>query len=435
MKLRPPKIPKCRFNLRDKKEDQTLIFLRYRYHLGDKVIRLSYSTGLYIKVAHWDPKTGRARYVRGREDYLELNKKLNLYAEIAESIFVENDYGKISEADFKKELNYRTDKKERPPEESATTLFAFIEAFINKEQNKAGAKRGTWKKYLTVFNHLKEFATEQGRQEWHFEDVTWSFRDDFTEWLYSPPREHSTNTAAKVVRILRQFMKDARRRGLHKNLIPEDIDFRIKGTKTKNQPRLTFQEIDRLAAFDLSGNPRLKKVRDLFLVGAFTGLRFSDWFKLTQENVKTRRNNGSQEYQYIEIVTKKTDTPVVIPLHPKLKKILEEYNFELPTISAQKFNDYIKEVCALAIPESTFLRRYSEGGRQYSEWTPKHKKIGSHSARRSFASNYWEKGIPAPILMQITGHATERQFFEYIDVDKKRLADDFVKMIEKITWE
>ena len=434
MSLRPFKIPQPRFNLANKTKDRALIILRFRYHYRGQLIRLAYSAGWHIHPAHWDAKTRRARYVRGHEEYREINQTLNRFAEIAESIFVEHN-GDVSEADFRAELDYRTGSAERPADFPPDTLFQFIESFIKREQTRANANRNTWKKFPTVFNHLKEFAADQGRQEWNFEDIDWRFKDDFTEWLFSPPREHSTNNASKVINILRQFMAEARRRGLHNNQIPEDPKFKVKRTKTKNQPRLTFEELDALAALDLADNLRLKKVRDLFLVGAYTGLRFSDWFKLRRESVKTRRSKDGREYQYIEVVTKKTDTPVVIPLHPKLKAILEEYAFELPTISAQKFNEYVKEVCALAIPESTFLRRYSEGGQKKSEWTPKYKKVGSHSARRSFASNYWEKGIPARVLMQVTGHATEKQFFEYIDVDQKRLADLFIEMSEKITWD
>jgi integrase len=40
--------------------------------------------------------------------------------------------------------------------------------------------------------------------------------------------------------------------------------------------------------------------------------------------------------------------------------------------------------------------------------------VCTHTARRSFATNNYKKGIPANILMKITGHKTERSFYTYI---------------------
>lgn len=50
-------------------------------------------------------------------------------------------------------------------------------------------------------------------------------------------------------------------------------------------------------------------------------------------------------------------------------------------------------------------------------------------ARRSFATNFYQLGIPAAHLMLITGHSTEKQFFEYINIDKKENAKTIAKQI------
>ena len=52
---------------------------------------------------------------------------------------------------------------------------------------------------------------------------------------------------------------------------------------------------------------------------------------------------------FIELKTQKTETPVVIPVHPMLKRILIKRNGQLPyKISDAKFNKYVKEVCEIA---------------------------------------------------------------------------------------
>ena len=44
--------------------------------------------------------------------------------------------------------------------------------------------------------------------------------------------------------------------------------------------------------------------------------------------------------------------------------------------------------------------------------------VSSHTARRSFATNYYLQGFPTIDLMKITGHKTERSFLKYIRVSK-----------------
>ena len=220
-------------------------------------------------------------------------------------------------------------------------------------------------------------------------------------------------------------MKEAHRKGLHNNTIFQEPDFGLRRVKVKNKVRLSFAELEALSVkLDLSNNRRLEKVRDLFIVGSYTGLRFSDWHKIRREQIILK---GGAEL--LEIMAQKTSEPIVIPLLPELKTVLTKYDYQLPRITIQKFNEYIKEVCQLAISDSKFFRIYSEGGRVHSEKIEKWKKVSSHAARRSFATNFWELGIPAPILMQITGHATEKQFFEYIDVNQYEVAKRFAQEV------
>jgi integrase len=44
--------------------------------------------------------------------------------------------------------------------------------------------------------------------------------------------------------------------------------------------------------------------------------------------------------------------------------------------------------------------------------------VSSHTARRSFATNYFLQGFPTIHLMKITGHKSEKNFLKYIRVSK-----------------
>ena len=127
-------------------------------------------------------------------------------------------------------------------------------------------------------------------------------------------------------------------------------------------------------------------MRDLFVFGAWVGLRFSDFSNIKPENIVK-----SDDDYYIKIITQKTKELVIIPCNPVVLEIFEKYknnSNKLPkAISNQKFNDYIKEVCELA--------ELTEKGRLSSR--PKERLcdlISSHTARRSFATNYYLQGFP-----------------------------------------
>lgn len=46
----------------------------------------------------------------------------------------------------------------------------------------------------------------------------------------------------------------------------------------------------------------------------------------------------------------------------------------------------------------------------------------NHTARRTFATLMYLKGIPAISIMAITGHTTEENFMKYIKLDKSEHA-------------
>ncbi|MBL0282280.1 MAG: hypothetical protein IPQ11_18360 [Bacteroidetes bacterium] len=99
---------------------------------------------------------------------------------------------------------------------------------------------------------------------------------------------------------------------------------------------LTTDEMQEILELDLSIKPSLERVRDLFLVGCYTGLRFSDFSILEPKNFK-----GGM----IEITQTKTGDSIMIPIHTVVHSILKKYDGKLPVaISNQKTNNHLKEI-------------------------------------------------------------------------------------------
>lgn len=128
----------------------------------------------------------------------------------------------------------------------------------------------------------------------------------------------------------------------------------------------------------------------------------------------------------------KTKNEVSIPIMPELRSILEKYNYQLPTMQPQPFNRTIKDVLKVAIPESTYLRIYSEGGVTKSERVAKWEFASSHAGRRTFASNRYMEGWSLRKIKNILGHASEKQTEEYMDISDWELSVRDAKIMKMV---
>ena len=157
----------------------------------------------------------------------------------------------------------------------------------------------------------------------------------------------------------------------------------------------------------------LRRARGLFLIGCYTGLRVSDFSRLSAAHIG----------RHITIKTHKTGIPVVIPIHPIVREIIES-GFDLTnTISDQKLNEQIKELCRLAGITEDVLINKNEGGKNVEKIIPKYKLVSSHTARRPFATNAYKAGVPTIAIMKITGHTKESTFLKYIKVSAQENAE------------
>ncbi len=67
--------------------------------------------------------------------------------------------------------------------------------------------------------------------------------------------------------------------------------------------------------------------------------------------------------------------------------------------------------------DSPYEYSRTEGGKVILHKMPKYKFISTHTARRSFCTNAYKEGVSVPDIMAISGHKTEKIFYNYIKVD------------------
>lgn len=164
-------------------------------------------------------------------------------------------------------------------------------------------------------------------------------------------------------------------------------------------------------------------VRDLFLVGCETALRFSDFIRITEHDI---RDND------LHITPKKTRNSgvkkLIIPISARFRRILDSYDGKLPNYnikSLTKFNNTIREICEVAkiCDEINFYREVA--GKQILVSKKKYEEVSSHTCRRTFCTLKFLKGMPAQAIMKFSGHKTERNFLKYLKLDAELTASKF----------
>lgn len=295
------------------------------------------------------------------------------------------------------------------PNEAPKEFFPFIDFFIKT----ANRKSNTIKTYNTLKNNLLDFQKEKNSYL-TFDKIDIDFYNSFLEYLSS--KGLAKSTIGTRIKILKTFMAEANERGINVSTDYTKKSFKKPSSETFS---IYLNETDLKLMYDVVGLPSyLERVRDLFFIGCYIGLRISDLSRLTKDNIE--RDNT------INIKTKKTDQKVCVPIHPKVHAIFEKYNYQLPRMpSEQKFNDYIKLICEKAeINELTYVEM-NKGKYKMGDMVEKWKLVSSHTARRSFATNAYMADVPSISIMKITGHKTEASFMKYIKMSAK---DNAIKM-------
>lgn len=386
---------------------ETLIYLFYNY----KYRRFKYSTGEKIHPKFWNKSSQRAKTSKQFPEYPEFNSRLDKIENGINNAFRKllNDGIQPNNSTLKEALE--NELSDNLLKSNKLTLFEFIEDYI--EESKLNKTIGTIKVYNTTFKYLKQYAKKY--KPINFETITLEFYNHYLGFL-KLEYNLSNNTLGKHIKTIKSFMNEATERGLNNNL-----EFKNKRFKTIREEAdtvyLNIQELDKIEKLDLKASPRLEKVRDLFLVGCYTGLRFSDFTQINPENIVS-------DNTVIEVRTKKTGQRVSIPLHKTVRAILKKYKNKLPkAYTNQTMNEYLKEVISLAGIKEMIETTITKGGKIEKSVLPKYKLVSTHTARRSFATNLYLAEVPTISIMKITGHKTERSFLQYIRVSQKENAD------------
>lgn len=388
-----------------------------------------YEKKLSIHPKYWNKEKQRVKQTRDFPGYIEFNTTLdtieNDILKVYRRFKQDNKNNEPSLLQLRDLVNIERGKTESNKSKK-TTLFSFISDFLDQSPSRLNLNTGkqispiTIRAYRQTFRVLKEYSKDRHKKI-DFDNINTDVYNDFSTYLKD--RGFKLNTIGKHQRKFKTFLREAFEAGHTTNRDFEKRTFKV-ATEHVDSIYLSKTELELIENLDLSKNQRLEKVRDLFLVGCWTGLRFSDLSTLKSNHII-----AEDSQRFLSILTQKTGTRVVVPIVPVVEKIIEKYSklADSPfpkAVSNQKMNDYLKEIGKM-IPElsAPFHMSRTINGKTHTDTAPKYTQIVTHTARRSFATNCIKHGISAQLVMKITGHKTETSFLKYLKLNSSEVAN------------
>ena len=225
-------------------------------------------------------------------------------------------------------------------------------------------------KYKKSRERVADYLQSIDKTDIKLKDITPSFIEGYQNYCLKTLKTNTTNKQLKMLKKILSFA--VKERLLEVNpfqmtLKEEKLDYHT----------LTIDDVKYLLSVDIT-DKRIASIRDLFVFQSMTGLSYADMASLSMDDIKD---------DVIIKRRKKTDVQFVIPVLPIAKSILEKYDYKLPIISNQKYNQYLKvlgDVCKMPMS------------------------LHSHLARHSYACILLNSGVDMKTISKTLGHSSMR---------------------------
>ncbi len=395
----------------------------YIFFSPDKNTRLKYRTSIKIQPRHWDFKYGIVKSTAPGS--LELNAELHdlSSAILKEAHKLREDQIVVSKNDYKKILIDAVDRDNIPKDDDLKSLIRLFKTY-----KAIYSTVGTMKEYNTVFKALDDYQSKI-KERLTLLDFNEDFYISFEAFLSKKknPKDETrgllNDTIYKYISTLKVFLSWCNEQG---HVVHPDTFKKHKSAfkrKAHNEiVVLTEDELNILYEYDLSAKPSYERVRDLFCFACFTGQRYSDIMRFSKSDFKDNR------WTFLSSKTKKK---VTVPFNGFIARgldILKKYNYKLPQISNQKFNDYLKEVGMLVgIDEPVRIIRFN-GKKEIVIEKSKYDFMSSHMGRRTMVTILLSKGVPITLVQKITQHSDIRTLMKYESAGMDSLVDALNKI-------
>lgn len=276
----------------------------------------------------------------------------------------------------------------------SATLGELVDGIIRPSVSRS---KSTKDGYVNLVKSVEEF-----RPNTRLDDLNYDMIERYRAYMIN--KGLAENTAIGRLKLLHSLVEEAKKR----NLVADDpFKFVVIGNMRPKEATVTMAEIARLEKLKLTGKE--EKVRDLFLLGCYCGLRFSDLTSLEEAEIK---NGILRKKMY------KTKKYVTIPIGTLF------WGKGLEII--RKYPD-IKKLSHCVSCNSTFNRLIKEIALKAGIKKP----LSCHYSRKACATNLSIMGMPLQNITSILGQSRTRTTEVHYTFDKEKAAEKMSRKMFK----
>lgn len=395
--------------------------------------RFEYYTGYRIEEKYFNAKYWNAvskKPIKNNFLYsVQYNSVLSEMKSFIVSLIVEDKIFDL--ATLKEKMDYEFKGKLTPDqinEKAKPDFIEYMELVIQERKdgkrtltngNRKGLKYSpaTFKIMNSTLLCLKNFKEHYKIKRLEFKDINIEFYGKLRHFEVDV-RKNNLNTFSTRIKDIKSFMNEA----LYDKVTTSDGHKSKRFIKPDEEADTVALNMDQIKAIrDAELPDSLSRIRDLFLVGCYSGLRFSDYNDFEKIEI---------DGKFIRLTQQKTNSKVTIPIMKDLLPILEKYNSNMPKpMGNGYFNKKVKELIAHKNVGIDYVYELNED----EEPIMLSSKVTSHTGRRSYATNMFKLGVPALLIMSATGHQKEASFLRYIKAtneEKALLLADQMKRLD-----
>lgn len=438
-----------------KKEGKTPLYMRLKIEGKATWVSLM----LQVDIQKWSAAAESERKITNLLDKLDYTRKIQEIEFAIKDLrkrhrltkeAVSSAIDSVILADRRKALLEKEEKKERIVKAYKYSFRNSLDNYVNSAIE--GTRRHSYGESFSRYskNILKQFRRIMfeylDRHPFDWTDINQPLVDNIISYLEG--YGYSKSTIERYFGAFHAFVLYAENQGWHSNVRAKSfIKYApVRDEEMKNRIYLSKDEIQ--ALFDMPLDGFDETVRDVFLIGCYTGLRYSDLCRITESCIG-KTESGTP---VIRIVQHKTKSSVLIPiLDDNLIVLLKKYDYNVPKIWDVSINRNIKNtlsrlsltVPSLAKKERTLLtlqeRRMEEDARkkglepfEYDEEgypvKARWEMVSLHTARRTFITNvYLSQKFSVEYMMKLSGHKKYDTFKKYVRLSLEEYADDIAK--------
>jgi hypothetical protein len=302
-------------------------------------------------------------------------------------------------------------------------FWDFFDYFIEEKRSTGHSVKDTVGFYINLKERLAQFNSAL---EWA--DLNNQFIHDFTKHLENK-HDYSLPYIGKYTKSLIAVINQAKRERIEAALKVQTNGWQ-KFNEKKRTPTLNLEELEVLYNLDLTNNPTLDKVRNLFYFACWTALRPGDFTNLDHINIEGD-NLRLRQHKTSKNATNKED--LILPIHKYLQKIIVKVGGVPQTVSAKHMNDHLPTLGKLIgmTDKLTMIKQNSEGKQTQSQFS-RYELLRCRCARKTFATNREALGLNIQEAMHFTGHKAESAFMNYVMEDEEARIETIREKLNKV---